>query len=561
MSLYGNLVIICCLFSLNAFATQEPSYTSLSNDPSSGYVKHFRQLFEKVDIHSLVEFGLGNGTQYFLDHCDKVTSCEILLPHQSDGWFKAYQAYAMTNRWTHIQKVGSVYLEKADRLAQDEKTDPSLQDATYILELKDLCDELFTRNSFDIAFINPRIHLRGDLVNELFQRVPIIVAHDTSYGKREYGWYKVQTPSNYQKIVYKDGYGTTFWVHRDKQDVIFALQGYIQEPEHQKLRIFFPDVHPALSRSMALALNHLGHTMVVPDESFMTQSASRGPKIHFNECFKRIPKNNSHPIEIISNIDILKNPPDVIFINGLEVEEDLLNLWKKLNASGKSIKLAHYSGNSDTAFNPHYVKNLIAVDAFTASRFEETAPNIIFWIPWIDFHNLTFNGPSDDLALNSFLSLHYSVGFLQGKALYEMIADAAQRDFPSMPLRAPKPLSQEQMYALMDKSWATLHFKEHEGFGYTIIESLAKGKPVFLKRSFSQGKRLMNWCIEGKTAFFFDDYNEFRSKVQFYLDNNAARRDLQKKCSEIIRSIINNENQLLVLDNFLKNLLPQPSEL
>ncbi len=546
--------LLICAVPLKSFAHEDLSY---DRDLSTDHVKHFRQLFDKIHIRSIVEFGLGNGTQYFLDHCDTVTSCEILLPHQSDICLQAPE-FAKTNRWTHVRKMGSVYLENADFIARDEKKDPALLDSTYLLELKDLCDELLANDSFDVVFINPRIHLRGDLVNELFHRVPIIVAHDTSYGKREYGWYKIQTPSNYQKIVFKDGCGTTFWVRKDKSDVILALQGYLQKTQTENLRIFFPDLHPTLFQSMAIAFNHLGHILVAPDESFNPQSSSQGPKLQFNECFKRNPRDYPYPIEIINNQEILRNPPDVIVINGLEVEADLLHLWKQLKALGKPVKLVHFSGNSDTAFNAHFVKNLIAVDAFTGHRFEETAPHIIFWIPWINFDTLSFNGPSDDPAMNSFLSLHYSVGFVQGRAIFQMITAAAMQDFPLMPIRAPETLPQEQVYSLMDKSWATLHCKEYEGFGYTIIESLAKGKPVFLKRSFSQGKRLMNWCIEGKTAFFFDDYDEFKSKVQFYLSDISARRHIQQECAETIRRMINNEHQLLVLDNFLKNLLLQP---
>lgn len=547
------LVQLVCSIPLKSLGSEELTYEKLANDPYTDHVRYFRKIFEKVNIPSFLEFGLGNGTKYFLDHCEKVTSCEILLPSQSDGWFRhTFEMFSKANNWVPLLKNTTPGMQRADAMARDEKKDPALYDASYLLELKDLCDELFAVNSFDMVFVDPGIHCRGDLVNELFQRAAIIVAHDTGYGSKEYGWYKIQTPSNYEKITFMEGCGTTFWVRKDRTEVIHALQGYLRAENTRHLRIFFPNMHNGLFKSMAIALHKLGHTLVAPDDSFDVKSSSKGPKIHYFEKSVSYP---AYPVEIINNKEIFNNPPDVVVLNCIEEEADILRLWKALRKSGKPVKLVHLSGNSDTKFSPKFVKNLIAIDAFTGERFQKTAPNIISWIPWIDFDSLPFNGPSDELALNSFLALQYSRGFPMGREMYQKILDGCQKDFPFIQVRLPGYIASDRMYSMMENSLATLHVKEFEGFGYTIIESLAKGKPVFLKRSFSLGKRLMNWCIEGETAFFFDDYEEFKMKLQAYLADNTLRRQAQQNCAMTIRRMIENEKQLLILDNFLKNLL------
>jgi len=96
--------------------------------------------------------------------------------------------------------------------------------------------------------------------------------------------------------------------------------------------------------------------------------------------------------------------------------------------------------------------------------------------------------------------------------------------------------------------------KNFEGFGYTIIQSLAKGRPVFLKRSFSEGQKLMNWCVNNQTALFFDDSAQFSKTLNCYLYDETYRVNLQNNAARQIRRMINNERQALIFENFIQNL-------
>jgi len=223
----------------------------------------------------------------------------------------------------------------------------------------------------------------------------------------------------------------------------------------------------------------------------------------------------------------------------------------------------HYSGNNSSHFEQKFVQNLISVDAYTASYYDPSQTNIIFWIPWIDFNSIQFESVTDDFTLNSYIGNYYNLNWLpKSTQCFNIIMNNCVRDFPNTVFNSfPKPnqnqyshMAHDEVLFMMNRSCATIHIKETEGFGYTIIESIAKGRPVFLKRSFSLGSRLMNWCIEGKTAFFFDDYNEFHSKLQKYLSDQEYRHHVQRDCAATIRKLIDNEKQARILDNFLRNL-------
>ncbi len=564
------------LFSLNLYSVnvEDLTYDVLYKSDYTDHVQHFNKIFQGRPVGRFLEFGLGYGTKFFLDHCDHVTSCEILVPGQNDHWFRETQNLLRKyQNWQPLLKWGSVRMGYANDLSLS-SFDPSLYDAAYLLEIKDICDELFENASYDVAFVDAGFHMRGDIVNELFDRVPVIAAHDTNGNDEIWGWTRVHTPSNYVKIVCKEGMGVTFWVRKDQTEIIHRLGSYSQT-QKKHLRIFFPQMHHTLVQSMANALHYLGHTLVLPGESFHEYAPNCGPKLRYGTFFKKNPLESVSytsyfspspdycsfllkNVEVVENEeDIIAHPPDVLVVNCDGLEQDLLVLWRHLEAlCQRSIKLIHYSGNNDTPYLRQFVKNLIATDAYTARNYDPKKINCITWIPWMDFAGHPFEGVSDEGA-SAYLPRHHPL-FKNSVPLFSAFENQWKRDFPKSPIQeypgARNFIPHEEMFSLINNSSALIHIKDIEGFGYTIIESLMKGRPVFLKRSYSLGSRLMNWCIEGKTAFFFDDYAEFKQKLDKFLTDAEFRHAMQRESARTIRRLINNEKQARILDQFLQNL-------
>lgn len=569
-----TLILVLCSTSVSSFALKKanPSTCTLLVE------QVLEKLFAESKIQSMIEFGNSPNIQYFLDRCPKVDAYEILFAGQTEETFKdlfaLFQQYPFS---TFCLKPTTLALQQANAFYIREQRDPALYDATYILDLKTMCDDLFRNKQYEMAIVNPQFHMRGELINELFDRVPFILAYHVGLESPLFGWNKVNTPSNYQKIYCSQKSGLVLWVRKDKLDLIDPSYATLQKKKH--LRIFFPQMHPILVQSMALALQYLGHTLLLPGESFDPHSAAPGFKLGYGTFFKKIPWETSsftqffsanpqdcdflfQGVEVIENHELFANPPDVLFVNCLEVEQSIYAIWQYLKKYQKPVpKIAHYSGNNASHYREEWVKNLIAVDAYTAAYYDPSTTHIITWLPWIDFDHLGFDSFNDSRTLNTYIS-HYYGHFHKSAAAFYDVCHPAQRDFPGIAFELyPKSSENGIVYtphldllSLIDQSCATMHIKETEGFGYTIIESLAKGRPVFLKRSFSLGSRLMNWCIEGKTAFFFEDYSEFQSKLHHYLDDLEYRHFIQRECVSTIRKLIDNQKQARILENFLQNL-------
>lgn len=211
---------------------QDLSYESLAADLWTDHVRSFQQLFKIQKINSFLEFGVGKGTKFFLDNCQSVTSIELVVESRQkdvEPWYeKCCDFFKNYTNWNPSMHVFSSNFDQADQRAH-EQLDPEEIDGAYLTEINLLCDQIFQSQKFDLAFVDPGIHIRGDIVNALFDRVDIIVAHDTACTLHQmFGYYKVRSPNNYVKLVSKYGSGTTFWIKKDKIELI------------QKLRMLLP---------------------------------------------------------------------------------------------------------------------------------------------------------------------------------------------------------------------------------------------------------------------------------------------------------------------------------
>ena len=179
---------------------------------------HYMEIvFKEYKVGRLLEFGLGEGTEYLLDNAGEVVSVEISLGEFNRGWHdRCVEKYAGYKNW------GVKYIEAGEGIRGGHEKitrEGGLGDyGDHMMELRKIVDGCGA--GWDLIFVDPGIGLRGDLVNMVFGRAGVIVGHDSSRdGKRVrkgvYGYDRVLVPGNYEEIHFEDTYcGTTVWVDR-----------------------------------------------------------------------------------------------------------------------------------------------------------------------------------------------------------------------------------------------------------------------------------------------------------------------------------------------------------
>ncbi|NGX30865.1 MAG: hypothetical protein K940chlam8_00219 [Chlamydiae bacterium] len=235
MKIWSALVRSCSFKNMRLGNPDLKEYTA---SDYTDHIRHFHKLFKQKKISTFLEFGLGKGTEYFLQHCDHVISVELLCSDDR-SWFEYCQKKLINYpHWKGVFVQGSDVIAQADRLALEE-IDPSSK-VSYLDELRLTCDKILAQFSLDdleLVFIDPGIHLRGDLVNIMLKKnIPIIAAHDTKVSEKVYGWNRIIVPSDYQAFKFVKGLGLTLWVRKDRLDVIQLLQKTNCKPCHVRKR-------------------------------------------------------------------------------------------------------------------------------------------------------------------------------------------------------------------------------------------------------------------------------------------------------------------------------------
>jgi hypothetical protein len=201
-------------------------------DACQDWHSYFSKLFSITKINSLLEFGLGNGTELLLDNCQQVHSVELSVGSLNKDWYgKCVKKYESYNNWfpTYIDVPPAIVA--SNELAQSHRY--PLPNNDHLPVLKSLVLP-FLKKKHDFIFVDAGIHNRGDLVNMSFGYAPIIAAHDTCKDpnrilKDIYGYNIVQVPSDYEVVHFEDTYmGTTFWILKSRKNLIDEMKSFKQ---------------------------------------------------------------------------------------------------------------------------------------------------------------------------------------------------------------------------------------------------------------------------------------------------------------------------------------------
>lgn len=224
------------------FITYDWLIDCAKNTSYTDHIPHFRRLFNTMKIRGLLECGCGYSTKYFMDHCAKVVSIEFMTPGTGDLWFnECLKLYKDCPNWVPLAYNANhqdVSFNNACAYACSEHKDYSLIDSSYLnrldLYFKTQIDIAHQEGKdIDVAFVDPGVYTRGDMVKVLLaNKVPIVMAHDTACDPDSdadegcYIWFVVKTPADYEKIFIPFGQGTTFWIHKNLPEVIQSITAY-----------------------------------------------------------------------------------------------------------------------------------------------------------------------------------------------------------------------------------------------------------------------------------------------------------------------------------------------
>jgi hypothetical protein len=322
---------------------------------------------------------------------------------------------------------------------------------------------------------------------------------------------------------------------------------------NRKMNIFFPDIHITLTRNTAVALSKLGHSMVLPSKDY---EITRFPPQNWiwNDSYSKdsIEKCGFPPeTKVVNKEELFDLKPEVIFVTAFENQFEVLDvIWPKAKEWG--AKLVFYSGNDywDTAYPWNIIENYLPADKLAASICEQKGTHYLHYKPWVDYKMFSFDGVSDSNLIGTYID-EYKNNFPEDFKIYETIK---QHTSNFAEYKSCEGVSKEITAEVMNESCFTLHVKKLEGYGFAIIESMARGRPVFFWDPQTANKSYLQWSVLETTAFSFLNSQSYEDQAKKMILDEEYRHSTQTKCASKIREIIDNEEQNEKLNTFLNNL-------
>lgn len=154
----------------------------------------------------MLEFGLGDGTQYLVDNFEFVYSHELIDDSQPN----------LINYYNTALNKYSSYTNWASELVMWKDIGFKDYDPNLPIQLLNRIDELFLMYKFEAVLVDGGYHVRGDIANYILNKwsPDYVIIHDTNFAYEVDGYTRIQLPSSYTTIEYLSGEGTHIFKKR-----------------------------------------------------------------------------------------------------------------------------------------------------------------------------------------------------------------------------------------------------------------------------------------------------------------------------------------------------------
>jgi hypothetical protein len=320
------------------------------------------------------------------------------------------------------------------------------------------------------------------------------------------------------------------------------------------MKIFFPDIHYSLTNYFAKACENLGHEILIPSKEWKPKFYPKPPVNHFvwNESWDKdtlINKNCNKNIQAVSKEKLFDLKPEIIFVTAFENQFEVINeVWNKQNWGAK---LCFYSGNDywKGAYPLEYMRNYLAADLTGIQIAQENNLNYLKYIPFLDEKEYQFAGQNDSNIFITAIGEYHKL-FRNDFIYYNELK--ASTPFIQYDLHTKS--SHEKVIEGIKKSSACLHVKSLEGMGLLLIESILLGRPPFIYKPNSIGKRYQEFLLDEVSAIYFENKREYIDKSFKFINNKEYRNKLQESTAKFSKEYFDNKKNLIELNQFLNKL-------
>ena len=311
------------------------------------------------------------------------------------------------------------------------------------------------------------------------------------------------------------------------------------------MRVFFTHMHITLGASLALMLRRAGFAVYTPDEEFT--GAIRGPY------------QNSNALHIagatqISAEEFLDTPMDAAILMCQEQER---GSWWELVADQKpDMTVVHYAGNEWVPYQ-RSVNHLLYTNNNVLTHLTPRIQEQRIY-PILPYE--AYQPPLKDRAelaqpvVRSFIS--DIKNWKRGYPDFCRLQALARAQLPAVKIenhefRWGQP--RDEVSKLMHTALLGAHFKDSEGYGFSVLEMMCQGVPVIVPNYlFSRHVPVSEFVVNGLTGWVVTNTVEAMSVIDKCYGDREYLQKYGDAAAERVRMIIDEEEQVANLKQFME---------
>ncbi len=314
----------------------------------------------------------------------------------------------------------------------------------------------------------------------------------------------------------------------------------------ERKKVFFVGIHEALSYSFSHMLRQSNWEVYSPNQSFATEIYRHRWKNKQKGFQPQLPEQ----VNILSRKEFLAMDLQVIILMSFELDRS--RFWALVAKAKPGAAIVHFSGNEGVPYRKDRICSLISADTSTQHMTNPLRHQpLLPVLPFKAFPPRTVDDVKNASPRVGSYILKYASHFPYEHSIFSQLASILKSNGIEAINYEHEP--RKECDIIRRRSLLTVHFKSHEGYGFSVIESMASGVPVIIHKNLvSRQNTLSKLCRECHGTWIVDNPSEAAKIIWRAHNDRNFLAEQSFAAAESIRSAINEDEQICNLDTFLR---------